>query len=173
MAGYKGFSMSNNAVAAYESGEKPISKWTKREILSMIKSLMNENECNFLYDEIKKMPLNLMKKELLIRTSWHHTSNHYNETDFYSLDEDYILELTDEDIKNKIKDNKEFNKIVKEKNEKEEQWKCTFLEWSGTRRHPKATEITEIGVVKGIWFYRKNGSKKKTTANGFKFIEKL
>ena len=39
MAGYKGFSMSNNAVAAYESGEKPISKWTKREILSMIKSL--------------------------------------------------------------------------------------------------------------------------------------
>ena len=55
----------------------------------------------------------------------------------------------------------------------EEKWKCAFLEWSGTRAHPKATEIIEEGVVKGDWFYRKNGSKKKTTANGFSFIEKL
>lgn len=29
MAGYSGYSMSNNAVDAYESGEKPRSKWTK------------------------------------------------------------------------------------------------------------------------------------------------
>lgn len=28
MAGYKGWAMSNNAVAAYENGEKPLSKWT-------------------------------------------------------------------------------------------------------------------------------------------------
>lgn len=27
-AGYYGFSMSNNAVEAYDSGEMPISKWT-------------------------------------------------------------------------------------------------------------------------------------------------
>lgn len=32
MAGYNGFSMSNNAVAAYEDGEKPLSKWTKADI---------------------------------------------------------------------------------------------------------------------------------------------
>jgi len=29
MSGYDGYSMSNNAVDAYENGEKPISKWTK------------------------------------------------------------------------------------------------------------------------------------------------
>ena len=32
MAGYRGFSMSNNAVDAYNSGEKPFSKWTIGEI---------------------------------------------------------------------------------------------------------------------------------------------
>lgn len=33
MAGYYGYSMSNNAVEAYKSGEKPFSKWTKTEII--------------------------------------------------------------------------------------------------------------------------------------------
>ena len=47
------------------------------------------------------------------------------------------------------------------------------MEWSGTRAHPKATEIIEEGVVKGDWFFRKDGSKKKTSANGFRFIEKI
>lgn len=37
MAGYNGFSMSNNAVAAYEDGEKPLSKWTKANILIQLK----------------------------------------------------------------------------------------------------------------------------------------
>lgn len=36
MAGYNGFSMSNNAVAAYEDGEKPLSKWTKADIFEII-----------------------------------------------------------------------------------------------------------------------------------------
>lgn len=28
-------------------------------------------------------------------------------------------------------------------------------------------------IVKGQWFFRKDGSKKKTSANGFRFIEKV
>jgi len=35
--GYDGYSMSNNARAAYESGEMPISKWTKAECLTNTK----------------------------------------------------------------------------------------------------------------------------------------
>lgn len=31
--GYSGYSMSNNAVAAYEDGEKPLSKWSKSDII--------------------------------------------------------------------------------------------------------------------------------------------
>lgn len=44
MAGYSGYSMSNNAVDAYENGEKPYSKWTKQDllidILKYVKSLV-------------------------------------------------------------------------------------------------------------------------------------
>lgn len=35
MAGYYGYSMSNNAKAAYEMDEKPFSKWSKGEILEL------------------------------------------------------------------------------------------------------------------------------------------
>ena len=35
-SGYSGYSMSNRAVEAYESGEKPLSKWTKTEISKFI-----------------------------------------------------------------------------------------------------------------------------------------
>ena len=33
MTGYNGWSMSNNAVQAYEDGEKPLSKWTKKTLV--------------------------------------------------------------------------------------------------------------------------------------------
>lgn len=33
MAGYYNHSMSNNAIAAYAYGEKPLSRWRKRDIL--------------------------------------------------------------------------------------------------------------------------------------------
>ena len=55
----------------------------------------------------------------------------------------------------------------------EEKWECTFLEWSGTRKHPTAKAITEIGIVKGNWFYRFNGTKKSIYANGFEFVRKI
>ena len=82
---------------------------------------------------------------------------------------DRIEELTDEKIDNMIDE----YKSEKPAEPTEEKWKCAFLEWSGTRKHPKATEVIEEGIIKGNWFYRKDGSKKKTTANGFKFIERM
>ena len=171
MAGYSGYSMSNNAVAAYESGEKPLSKWTKADIIEAIEDAIKENElilnCNL--EKLKKLKVNVLKQICLYCSSWHHTSNHYNKTNFYSLDTDRIERLTDEKIEEFINSSK--NKTKEELTE--EKWKCAFLEWSGTRKHPKATEVIEIGIVKGDWFYRADGSKKKTTANGFRFIEKV
>jgi hypothetical protein len=37
-SGYSGWSMSNRAVEAYESGERPKSKWTKKAMLAEIAS---------------------------------------------------------------------------------------------------------------------------------------
>ena len=168
MAGYKGYSMSNNAVEAYNNEEKPLSKWTKDDILKNIeKAIQKDNltlQCSI--EKLKSAPVKVLKDLCLYHSSWHNTSNRYNKTYFYSMDYDNIALLTNELIKSKI----ELNKSTK--TSKEEKWECAFLEWSGTLRYPKSIEIIEEGIVKGIWFYRKDGSKKKTTANGFRFIKK-
>lgn len=169
MAGYNGFSMSNNAVAAYEDGEKPLSKWTKADIFDTIKCTEVELKCSI--EKLRKLPVKVLKEVCLRYSSWHHTSNHYNKTEFYSLDINRIENLTDEKIDRLLIDYKTDKKA--ESKPSEERWRCAFLEWSGTRKHPVAKEIIEEGIVKGNWFYRKDGSKKKTTANGFEFIEKL
>ena len=169
MAGYNGFSMSNNAVAAYEDGEKPLSKWTKTDIFDAINEQEVELKCSI--KKLKKLPAKVLKEICLIYSSWHHTSNHYNKTDFYSLDIDRIENLTDDKIEELLSDYKADKKV--ESKPSEEKWKCAFLEWSGSRKHPKATEVIEEGTVKGNWFYRKDGSKKKTTANGFRFIKQI
>lgn len=162
--------MSNNAVEAYESGEMPLSKWTKAAILDAVQTTVDEGEAviGFNLDLLRKVKVADLKENLLYKSSWHHTSSHYNCTDFYSLDIDRLEELTEDDILKMSE-----KKAEKKAEPQSEMWKCTFLEWSGSRRHPKATEVTEVGEVKGDWFFRKDGSKKKTTANGFRFIEKV
>lgn len=171
MAGYNGYSMSNNAVEAYRGGEKPLSKWTKKEIIEAIENAINKEgltlNCDF--EKLKKAPIGALKESCLYCSSWHHTSSRYNKTDFYSLDADGIEELTDKDIDDLI------SKFQSKKKSEpsDDKWKCAFLEWTGTRKHPKVTEIVEVGIVKGDWFIRPDGSKKKTTARGFKFIEKI
>lgn len=164
MAGYSGYSMSNNAVAAYENGEKPLSNWTKKAILEILES---EGLSNL--QDLKKMSAKLLKEVCLVRTSWHHTSKMYNKTDFYSVDSARVRNLSKAEIERLIAQDREY----KPKEEVGIKCRCRFLEWSGTRKHPKATEIEEIGMIKGNWFYRADGSKKKTDAKGFKILEKF
>lgn len=168
MAGYNGYSMSNNAVAAYERGEKPLSRWTKADIIEAIEDAVREEELtlNCSMENLKKTPVRILKSICLYRSSWHHTSNHYNKTDFYALDMNNLAELTDEKIDRIIENHKEEKPA-------EERWECAFLDWGGTRKHPKATEVIEEGIVKGDRFIRADGSQKKTTANGFRFIKKI
>lgn len=169
MAGYMRWSMSNNAVSAYEDGEKPLSKWTKTNIFEAIEESDINIKCSI--DKLRKVPVKILKEICLSYSSWHHTSNHYNKTDFYSVDEYKLEQLTDEEIDKLLSD---YETERKESTApEEEKWRCTFLEWGGTRKHPTATKITEEGIVKGNWFYRQNGTKKKTTANGFVFLEKI
>lgn len=75
--GYDGYSMSNNARAAYESGERPLSRWNKTLV---IEEIAKENGVSP-EDISLKMPY----QYYLEKTSWHHTSSKYNKTDFYSL----------------------------------------------------------------------------------------
>lgn len=99
MAGYYGYSMSNNAVDAYLGGEKPLSKWTKAGILSAARDCIPDtNDEGESFDEIisalSALPLSVLRERLLVRSSWHHTSKLYNHTDFYMVDDDVCSELT-------------------------------------------------------------------------------
>ncbi|MGY3725445.1 hypothetical protein SAMN05421767_10428 [Granulicatella balaenopterae] len=174
MSGYYNYSMSNNAVSAYESGEKPLSKWLKKDLLDEIIDyyVETDNQQNLLLlPYLAKVKVSTLKSKLLFNSSWHHTSNYYNKTEFYSLDTDKLDELTDTIVLNWIEQDK-----ANRKNKKKDTGypaKCKFLEWSGTRKHPKATEHIEIGIIRGESFYRNNGKRKSIYANGFKILERL
>lgn len=72
-AGYRGYSMSNNAVSAYSAGKKPLSRWNKTDILSAVEEVSDvppERK-----DWLKKQPLSLLRSLLLMTREWHHTSS--------------------------------------------------------------------------------------------------
>lgn len=118
MAGYSGWSMSNNAVDAYSNGEKPLSKWTKADIFDTIEEQEIELKCSM--EKFKKLPVKVLKEVCLRYSSWHHTSNHYNQTDFYSLDISRIENLTDEKIDRLLADYAVIKKKLKLHNGKKE-----------------------------------------------------
>ena len=80
MAGYKDdYSMSNNAADAYEAGEKPLSKWTKNNIIATVgKDVIDRNP------QLKALNLKELRAIFLTQDGWHHTSKFYNETNFYA-----------------------------------------------------------------------------------------
>lgn len=165
MAGYAGYSMSNNAVDAYMNGEKPWSKWTKKELIERVEAEGIKPLCGM--EAIKGTPVEVLRRLLLVHSSSHHTSKFYNLTKFYSFDADGFQELTKQTLDETIE------RVTNTKEEKGEIWKVSFVEWSGTRKHPKATEVTEIGEIKMGWFYRKNGKKKSIYTKNFKLLERI
>ena len=154
MAGYDNYSMSNNAVEAYQTGEKPKSKWTKKDIIDELRNQIDD--LNVDINELDKLPISALREIALVKSSWHHTSSRFNRTDFYMVDASRIEE---EDLR------------VEKKEITEKRVKAHYLEWSGTRNHPKATDYEEWGTIKGNWFISDSGTKKSITGNGFKILE--
>ena len=173
-SGYHGFSMSNRAIEAYNNDEKPFSKWTKQDILDVIEEYKQESgdpTVHLFYAvfyELAKVRADVLKAHLLQKTSWHHTGKFFNCTDFYSIDFDLIDSLDLKTVKEW-----QLEKIKKEV-EQVKRYECVYLEWSGTRKHPKATEVLSKGVIKGNWFYPDNENfKKSINANGFRILKEL
>lgn len=167
MSGYNGFSMSNNAVDAYHNGEMPLSQWTKKAIIYRYHEVVAENDCE-VYN-LSKVAVKILKEKLLTCTSWHHTSLHYNRTDFYDVDVDVCDSLTNDIVKEW-----ENTEPEKKKESTIERWEVAYLVWYGTRNHPHATEIIETVDFDTSKSYvmTKNG-RKMIKANGFRFIKKV
>jgi hypothetical protein len=151
--GYIGNKMSVRAYEAYEGGEKPLSKWTKKDI---IEGVLN-NRDDFSLDELNKYHKESLKCFLTL-SSWHHTGSYFNETDFYSLYDDFIELEKDRIIK--VLDGCEKDlKSSKQKVEPLRKCFITYIEWAGTRKHPKAIDREAYGIIKGDWVYTEYGKK--------------
>ena len=92
-SGYIGHSMSRRAAEAYEDGEMPKSKWTRKAMVTAIQSHCDESDMLFDPDVLKGMRKDDMFERFFYNSSWHHTSKFFNETDFYKLDEDAVCGL--------------------------------------------------------------------------------
>lgn len=88
-SGYAGASMSVRAKAAYESGEMPMSKWTRGAIISAIKDYCADFDLAY-NPEIESMSRTKLVEAYLEYKSWHHTGRFARETEFFGLNEDAI-----------------------------------------------------------------------------------
>lgn len=129
-SGYDGYSMSKRAAEAYRNGEMPISKWTKTAILDAVEEIDPAKATM-----LKNVPLAVLREKVLSNTSWHHTSAKFNKTDFYSIDEDIIDELTETEIEKwqAKTEAKKAEPVVRKGDFK-------YIEWAGTKSRPKPIE---------------------------------
>lgn len=169
MAGYKNFSMSWNAIDCYDQDIKPLSKWLKQEVIDKINNEINEKRYNIDIKLISKLNKNNLFNLFLSFDSWHHTGKMYKKTNFYAFNDSKLFDLTNEKIIELLQQQKQEKKNMDV--EEKKYCKAHFLEWGGTRKHPKAYDYEENGYILGNWFYRSNGRKKSVSANGFYVIE--
>lgn len=151
MAGYDGFSKSNNAVYAEDSG------------------LMTASA---LAAEIRQWYRGVQAADItavLTPTEWHHTSSHYNITNYYNPVD--FFELGNRKKLKEILAAKKVKKVEYPKNlgVKKVEW----LEWSGSRKHPvcseKSAEAEIIQTTEKTYVFIVAGRKitKREGTNGF------
>jgi hypothetical protein len=157
MAGYNGFSMSNNAVQAYRKGLVPASKVGCGIPVALIRKYCRSAE-------------------------WHHTSMHYNETDFF--DPAYVKRVFgllgpnvpeyDATAAAALQGHKK----SKDKGTVYTDCRVEWLDWSaGTMKRPRCEELSSEGckvVIKGetayVTFADGSSMTKRLSTKGFKYI---
>ena len=160
---YIGQSMSVNAAIAYESGYKPFSKWTKKEILDRLKIARVDIASYTSYS------VQVLREAFLIPVEWHHTGKTFNKTDFYDVDPERAkvedLELIKERLRSEAK-----SKLTR--NSREYQYALVEYEsWEGAYvkfRH--FVKRQTYAIVDGTWAYMPDG-KKRVSGSHIKVIK--
>ncbi len=146
--GYIGSSMSVRAKACYDNDVKPLSKWSKSDILNYL----SNDQIRQIKDN--KITLKALKSYLLSYDSWHHSSSYFNKVDFYCIDTDNIEGFNIEDLKAINEDIKKEEKQAKEKALKGYKIALVdYIEWAGTKAHPKAINKQDIALINDKWAY--------------------
>lgn len=148
-SGYYGYSMSQRAKEAYDNGEKPLSKWTKSDILESYPKEVQE--------KLKKFNLQTLKYWCLYQSSWHHTGSHCQETNFYKIHEDLdpnVITPIESKPKATIEKNMYYHGTYEEK-EYHPYSKCRFNKM-------KITIVSfKNAIKKGDWLIMPSGNKKR------------
>lgn len=170
MAGYWGYSMSNNAVDAYECNKRPKSKWTKSLILEALAEYNGEEFA----EAAKPYKVSVLKEAVLETNEWHHTSSKYNRTDFYEVKEYSDVQEMLADIEREL-EWQETEKENKVEPPAPERWHVKYGVWCGTRKHPKLTWVEVDGTLESnrTWFTADDGTRKKISGNYFQLLYKL
>lgn len=151
-SGYIGISRSRRAKEAYEGGERPATKWTKRALLEAIAEAFG--------DEVAEKAQKISKLELvnnfLEASSWHHVGAYASPVWFYKIADDRTAEeasrLMDQLIREKTTQKAE--KKAAKKAEKKEDKKYLFLKiiaernTSKYRRWTNWKRFTYFAIVK-------------------------
>lgn len=170
-SGYIGSSMSVRAAEAYDHGEKPMSHWTKDEILCVL-----EDEYELEYD-FSKIARDTLADFFLTQTSWHHTGKFYNKTVFYSFDEDRASNFTQEDYENLLEWNEKRKETQRAERAKKKAERAAqkprfvyvrYVEYYWTRNYHHKKDIYDYGVIEGPRFRSLYGHESKMV-NGINF----
>ena len=154
--GYINFSMSERAAQAYEAGYKPLSKWTKTDIIENVIEFGAWTE-----NELKKYPKQVLVECFLTYKEWHHTSKLFNETMFWGINEDNASEHTTDMIEGRLRLYKESLAARKETHPAETVTKAyiEFEQWEGSRRYPHLVEKSAYALIIGSVAYTQDGRK--------------
>ena len=150
--------MSNNAINAYEKGLVPASK-------------------------ILSIPTKLIKKYCKYAES-HHTSKHFNMTNFYN--EKYVraifgLDASDvyDSVPDAVQELKKYKENSKEAAKIYEKCQVEWLDWSGSRRHRQCKDMSatncKVSIKKEtatITLPDGSSFQKRLSTNGFKIRSK-
>jgi len=130
MSGYSNYAMSNNAIEAYHCGLLPASKAAK----------------------VLKVTVKALR-ETLSPAEWHHTSCHYNVTDFFDIRPHLAIlagefEIGGDGIDESVYETAEELVLMRQRSIKAvakatkiyHNCRVRWVEWSGTRNHPQACE---------------------------------
>lgn len=119
--GYVGNSMSVRAKKAYENNEMPLSAWTKENMIEEIENIIDYHELNLDLNLLKKLTKDQIKNEFMRNSSWHHTGCLFNQTNFYEINEDWVITMTNEKLEQLIQDRKDYLEATKEERAKEKE----------------------------------------------------
>lgn len=164
MAGYADdFSMSNNAIDAYDRGLRPRSKWGKADILDALPANARA------YLQLDGYPLEFLREYFLVAEEWHHTSKLYNKTEFFRPGIDDWIDDTPEDVQDLYRVwLQRHQKAQAAKTAAPRKARVTYTHWIDKRTHKT---VTEYALVRGSWIYTQSGLRKRADGTNIRIDE--